>query len=239
VREIHQHQESSLHAALKRWYTQSTEGVLEVEVDGYRIDIVLGDTLVEIQTRNFAMIKSKLHHLVENHPLRLVYPTPLEKWIVRVDPQTRQVIERRRSPKHGQIADVFTELVSIPGLIAHPNFSLEVLLIRAEEVLIPAGSSIRGRITRRRPSWRRKGWQVTDRVLLEVIQSRVFTHPDDFQSLFPAALDDPFTARDLARQSGIPLRLAQKMVYCARKMDLVQVVEPRQRGWLYSRTYPR
>jgi len=235
VRDYDQKQETSLHAALKHWYTRSSTGVLEEYVDGYRIDIVVDDTLIEIQTRSFAKIKAKLYHLVENHPLRLVYPTPQEKWIVRVDPVSRQVIDRRRSPKKGRIADVFSELVSIPGLVAHPNFTLEVLLIRAEEVLTPAGSTHDGHQSGRRPSWRRKGWQVADRILLEVIQSHVFTHPDDFLSLFPSTLDDPFTARDLARHSSMPLRLAQKMVYCARKMELGQLVEPRRRGWLYCR----
>jgi hypothetical protein len=158
----------------------------------------------------------------------------MEKWIVRVDPETRQVTGRRRSPKRGQIADIFSELVSIPALVAHPNFSLEVLLIRAEEVLIPAGSPSPGTPARRRPSWRRRGWQVCDRTLLEVIQSQVFIQPEDFLALLPSSLNDPFTARDLASHSKIPLRLAQKMVYCVRKMDLIRLVEPRRRGWLYS-----
>ena len=51
--------ENPLHAALKEWYAQP-EDQLEVSVAGFVIDVVQGDLLVEIQTGNFASVKSKL-----------------------------------------------------------------------------------------------------------------------------------------------------------------------------------
>ena len=72
--------EKPLHAALKAWYAQPGDQ-LEAKVDGYIIDIVRGDLLVEIQTRNFAAIKRKLLALVPHHPVQLVYPIAREKWI--------------------------------------------------------------------------------------------------------------------------------------------------------------
>ena len=57
-------QENSLHAALKTWYAQPGDQ-LECKVDGYVIDLVRGDLLVEVQTANFSAIKRKLLKLLE------------------------------------------------------------------------------------------------------------------------------------------------------------------------------
>ena len=51
--------EESLHAALKKWYAQPGDAI-EVPLEGFHIDLVRGDLLVEIQTRNFFAIKRKL-----------------------------------------------------------------------------------------------------------------------------------------------------------------------------------
>jgi hypothetical protein len=74
--------EKPLHASLKHWYARPGDR-LEVTVDGFVIDIVRDDLLIEIQTCNFPSIKSKLTDLVRCHRVRLVYPIDQEKWIVR------------------------------------------------------------------------------------------------------------------------------------------------------------
>ncbi len=74
-------QEGSLHSALKQWYMLPGDKC-EVTVDGYFIDIVRGELLIEIQTQNFAAIKHKITKLIENRQVRVVYPIPLEKSIV-------------------------------------------------------------------------------------------------------------------------------------------------------------
>jgi hypothetical protein len=65
--------EQPLHAALKAWYARP-EHPVEVPVDGYVIDLVQGERLIEIQTGNFSDIKRKLHELVPRYPVRLIYP---------------------------------------------------------------------------------------------------------------------------------------------------------------------
>ena len=77
--------EKPLHAALKQWYAQP-EDLIEVPVDGFTVDIVRGDLLIEIQTRNLSTIRHKLTTLAAQHRLRLVYPIAREKWIVRLLP---------------------------------------------------------------------------------------------------------------------------------------------------------
>src|SRR6185369_4172189 len=121
--------EKPLHASLKQWYARAGDR-FEVPVDGFVIDIVRSDLLIEIQTRNLAAINSKLNRLTRSHQVRLVYPIVKEKWIVRSGSTNRDAASRRKSPKRGRLEDLFWELVSIPRLLSNPNFSLEVLMIR-------------------------------------------------------------------------------------------------------------
>lgn len=220
------HNENPLHAALKAWYAQPGDR-LEVDIDGYVVDIVGAGRLVEIQTGNFYAIKDKVTDLVARYALRLVYPVAHEKWIVKlpVDPGDR--VTRRKSSRRGRVPQVFRELVSFPHLVLHPNFSLEVLMIAEEEV--------RKYIGKRR--WRTRGWGVHQRRLLEVRARHLFEGPQDFYDLIPAALPDEFTSLDLAEALGETRRLAQKAAYCLRNMGLIAEIGTRQRSKLYRRQF--
>ncbi len=217
--------ETELHAALKRHYARAQDH-LEVAVDGYIADIVRDDgEIIEIQTHNFAAAKRKLLQLVEQHRVRLVHPIAQAKWITRVKADRKTVLGRRKSPKRGALEDVFIELVSLPELMAHPNFTLEIVLIHEDEIRGP-------RTGRRR---RRSGeWRVCNRRLLKVVQSATFGTPADFQCFIPADLATPFTSHELAVALQRPDYVAHKITYCLRKMGALNVVGKRRRAWLYS-----
>jgi hypothetical protein len=215
--------ESDLHAALKRHYARPSDQI-EVAVGGYVIDIVRGGELIEIQTHNFAALKRKLLQLLETHRVRLIYPIAQAKWITRVKADGQTLIGRRKSPRRGALEDVFVELVSLPELMAHPNFTLEVPLIHEEEVrCLRAG----------RKRYRAREWRVCNRRLLNVIESFEFAAPSDFQRFIPTDLTAPFTSRELANALQRPDYFAHKITYCLRKMGVLTVVGKRQRAWLY------
>lgn len=215
--------EKPLHAALKQWYAGDGDRV-EEPVDGYVIDLVREGELVEIQTRNFSSMKRKLASLLEGHTVRVVHPIALEKWIVKVD-EDGVVASRRKSPKRGAAVDLFAELVSFPELVAHDGLTLEVVLIRADELWRYDGD--RG--------WRRRGWVVEERHLLEVVDRVVVDSPAALGALLPAGLPDEFTTADLADALGRPRRLAQQMAYCLRHVDVIREVGRRGNAVVYTR----
>lgn len=215
--------EKPLHAALKQWYAAPGDR-FEVAVDGYVIDIVRDDLLLEIQTGTFASIRSKLDRLVRDHRVRLIHPIAQEKWIVKLPEDGGDGGTRRKSPKRGRVEDVFRQMVSIPTLLADDSFELEVLMIRQEEVRRYDGNG----------NWRRKGWGVEERRLLDVVERRLFMEPADLQALLPEQLKAPFTTKDLAGAAGIQRRLAQEMAYCLRKMNGIELVGKRDRANLYE-----
>jgi hypothetical protein len=215
--------EQPLHAALKAWYARPGDR-MEADVDGYIIDIVRDDLLIEIQTTSFGKLSRKLCDLLARHRVRLVYPVAQEKWIVRLadDEQTR--LGRRKSPVRGTFAHLFGQLVSFPGLLADPNLALDVLLIQEEE------------LRRHEPgrAWRRKGWVTHQRHLLEVVDRRLFRGPADLLSLLPPDLPVRFTTADLAKGMGQRRRLAQQAAYCLREVGAIAQVGKQGNALLYE-----
>jgi hypothetical protein len=220
--------EKPLHEALKKWYARSGDK-FEVPVDGSIADIVRGSRsggrIIEIQTRNFSAIRRKLEKLLTNHPVRLVYPIPAEKWIVKPGETGAEPV-RRRSPKRGGYEEIFSELVYIPHLLKHPNFTLDLLLIREEEAREYDG--VRG--------WRKRGWVTNERRLLEVVGHKVIRNSKDLSALIPRNLPKAFTTAELAAGMKKPKRLAQQMVYCLRLVGCIEQVGKRGNAILYSRT---
>ncbi len=205
--------EKPLHASLKRWYSRTGDGV-EVAVDGFVVDLVREDLLIEVQTRNFSSMKKKVTTLLDlGHRVRIVHPIPVDKWIVKVAGDGT-VLSRRRSPKHGSPIDVFAELVSFPDLLAHPNLDIDVILTNEEEYR---------RHTPNR-SWRRKGWTVEERRLINVVDTLLISDADDLAALLPIELPEPFTTADLALKLGRSRRTAQQMAYCLRIADVIVAV---------------
>ena len=220
--------ESPLHEAVKKWYA-GPDDETEVAVDGYVIDLVRADgELVEVQTANFGQMRAKLDALLAGHRLRLVHPVAQAKWIVKVS-EDGEILSRRKSPKAGRVETVFGELVSIPHLLAHPNFRLDVLLIQTEEVW-------RAHDKGGKRGWRRGGWIIHEKRLVEVVACHTFTGPGQLAALLPETLPAPFTTAELSTHTGLPRRLAGQMAYCLREMGQIQAQGKRGRAWLYART---
>lgn len=218
--------EYSLHSTLKEYYSRECDSV-EVEVSDYVVDVAREGILIEIQTGSFSNIRDKIVELIDDSQVRLVYPISFIKWIVRLDRDSETVLSRRRSPKRGRLEEVFYELVYMPKLIENKNLELEVLLINSEEYLINDG----------RGSWRRRGWSVHDRKLVDVLGREIFEEPKDFARLLPEALPFRFTARELRRAAGISANLAQKMVYTLRHMGVLSLDGRKGRAYLYAKNY--
>ena len=214
--------EGALHAQLKDWYLQQGD-LLEQKVGGYVIDLVRGELLVEFQTGGFAPLRKKLATLAQEHRVRLVAPVAVNRRIVRLS-DDGEILSSRRSPRHGCLHDVFDRLVSIPALVAHPNFEIEVLLTHQEEL----------RMFKHGRAYRRHGWVVQGRSLVSVEQSVLIAGPADVADLLPE-LEATFDTAELAAAGCISRRLAQRMAYCLRALEVIVPVGKRGGAVLYAR----
>jgi len=208
--------EGSLHAALKLLLGQPGDR-FEVPLHGFVVDVLRGDTCIEVQTRGLAAMGPKLDRLLDDFHVHVVHPIATTSWLVRRDLPTR------RSPVRGCLHDVVDELVSVPTLLDHPNLTLEVLLVEVDVVKVADPAMRR----------RRGGWRTVDRRLRDVVGRHGFRTPADLLDLLPADLPAPWTTRDVAEGGPIPRRRAQQLAYVLKANELVAEVGRDRAGARY------
>ncbi len=217
--------ETSLHRQLKEHYAGEGAAV-EERVGRYRIDVVVGKELVEIQLGALSAIRDKVAALVKRHRVRVVKPIIVDKQLVKRRRRGGAVVSRRRSPKHGSVVDLFDELVHFTRVFPHRRLTLEVPLVEIEEWRYPGHG-------RRR--WRRPGdCVVEDQHLVRVADVATFRTAADLCRLLPAGLPRPFHTGHLADGLSVGRWLAQRMAYCLREMGAIQSVGRERGAWLYE-----
>ena len=201
-------------------------GEAEIAVGNYVADVRgSDDVLYEIQTGSFSPLKKKLATLIENHKVVLVYPIAAVRYIVKLPTDPDAQATRRKSPKRGDLTHVVEELVSIPTLLNHANFELEVVLIEEDEFRLFDPDRVR----------RRNGWRVVGRELTEVLGRRRFRCRDDLFDLIKEPLPEVFTTRELAEAMGQPRSLAQKLAYCLRESGALEICGKSGNALCYQR----
>ena len=218
--------ETTLHRQLKALYA-GADALIEQRVDGFRIDAVRGEELIEIQHGSLAAIRDKIARLVEQHRVLIVKPIVARKTLVSLKKRGGKELSRRSSPKRGMLLSVFDELVYLTRLFPHENLTLEVPLVEVEERRYPGHG--------RRRRWRVKDFQVEDQRLTEVLSVHTFQTCSDLWRLLPADLCAPFHTGHLAQTLAINRPLAQRIAYCLRHTGAATVAGKQGNAWLYER----
>ena len=204
--------EGPLHAALKAAYT-ANGGAAEVPVESFVADAVRGGVMYEIQTGSFSGLHRKMSALAEVGPVVLVHPVARNTRILKVD-DGGEIGRPRTSPRHGELIHIVNELVYLPAMLNHPNFSVEAVLVDVEEIRVFDPEKRR----------RRGGWRVVERRLVEILDGLRLKRTTDLYEFLLADLPEPFGTRELADALEQPLHIAQKMAYCLRHAGVVEIV---------------
>jgi hypothetical protein len=218
--------ETTLHRQLKSHYSAADGALVEQRVGRYRIDVVAGRELIEIQLASLSSIRDKIAALVKRHDVRVVKPIVARKFLVKQQKVGGRVVSRRRSPKQGTVLDVFEELVHFTRVFPHRRLTLEVVLVEIEEWRVPGHG--------RRRRWRRGDHQTTDQQLLQIVGGEKFQTAADLCRLLPPELPQPFHTGHLAEGLKVQRWIAQRMAYCLRKMGAIETVGKQRGAWLYE-----
>lgn len=218
--------ETSLHRQLKAHYARD-ESQIEVALGDYRIDAIRGGRLIEIQHGSLAAIRDKIANLLEEHRVTVVKPIVALKHLVKLDERGGEVLDRRRSPKRGQLLDVFDELVYFTRVFPHRRLVLEVALVEVEELRYPG----HGRRRRRRVN----DFQVEDQRLVEIVETHAFRTLADLRKMLPSGLPASFHTGHLAERLAVRRHIAQRIAYCLRETGAIHPVGKQGNAVLYSR----
>ena len=218
--------ETSLHRQLKAHYAVDPSQQ-EVAYQGYRIDAVQDGKLIEIQHGSLAAIRDKIAELLQNHRVVVVKPIIARKQLIKLDRRSGEVVDRRLSPKRGQLLDLFDELVYFTQVFPHKRLTLEVVLVEIEELRYPG----HGRRRRRREN----DFQIEDQRLLQIVETHKFRTLSDLRELLPPGLPATFHTGDLAASLEVHRDIAQRIAYCLRETGAIHPVGKQGNALLYRR----
>ena len=218
--------ETTLHRQLKQHFCE-TDARIEVKLGRYRIDVVNGDRLVEIQRSGLAAIRDKVNCLCsDGYQVDVVKPLVARKRLVKLCSENGSVTSRRWSPLKATVLDVFDELLYFTRVFPHPNLRMLIPLIEIEEIRYPG----HGRRRRKRNG----DFVVKDRLILDIHDTHTFKTVLDLQTLLPDDLPKKFDTGELAQALEVPRHQAQRIGYVLRKTGVAKECGKRGNAILYQ-----
>ncbi|MDL2233986.1 hypothetical protein LJC63_10485 [Ruminococcaceae bacterium OttesenSCG-928-L11] len=184
--------EKTLHAVLKRYYDPFEQNH-EIRIGSHVADIVGESGIIEIQTRAFDRLRGKLTQFLSVAPVTVVYPVAGVKWLSWMDPETGEIVSRRKSPRRGTAHDVFYELYKIKQFTTDPHLTLVIPILELEEIRYLNGWS----------RDKKRGSSRCERVPIALMEEIVLQKPSDYLALVPFSAADAFTTQDYAKACGI------------------------------------
>ena len=216
--------EKPLHATLK-WWLDDNPAHHEICLPcGKVADIFDGTAVTEVQTGSFSPLRKKLEVLLPDYPVTVVHPVVRRKYVTWIDPETGETAPPHKSPRVGSFTDGGKELIYLLPLLGHPNLTIRLVLIDAEEQRLADG-------------WGNEGKRGSHRAVmlpLTVEDTLTLACPADYAALVPANLPEAFTAT----QFGKAARLQGRKLWAALKVLVERGVLTREkegREYLYHR----
>ncbi|NLL78453.1 MAG: hypothetical protein GX234_01345 [Clostridiales bacterium] len=214
--------EKTVHAVLKNFYAPD-EDMHEIPIGNYVADIYTGKEIIEIQTRNFNVMRSKLAYFLEEYPVTVVYPIPRTKWLSWIDEETGECSPKRKSPLTGSAYMAFPELYKIKAFLKCRNLHFRFVLMDMEEYRLLNGWS----------RDRKKGSSRFDRIPTNLVKEVIIERPEDYMQFIPPELVQ-FTSAEFARAVHIKKPLAQTTLHILNEMGMVKRIGKQGRSYLYE-----
>ena len=217
--------EKPLHATLK-WWLDDNPDHHEISLGcGKVADIYDGTTVTEVQTGSFSPLRKKLEVLLDTYPVTVVHPVVRRKFLRWVDPETGEISPVRKSPRVGSFADGGKELIYILPLLSHPNLTVKLVLLDAEEQRLADG-------------WGNAGKRGSHRAVLlplSVEDTLVLREPADYAALIPPTLPERFTAQQFGKAAKMQGRNLHGTLKVLLDRGALTRETKEKNSWIYER----
>ena len=219
--------EGSLHKTLKLYFEPDISRH-EIKIGRYVADVVNEDGIIEIQTRAFRNMKSKLEAFLSVGRVTVVFPIALKKDVVWLDPETGELSSPHKSPKKGSVYDIFPELSQIVEFVSEQRLTVKVMLMSMTDVRMLCG-------------WdksRKRGSHREDRIPRELFDIVTLDSAADYEWLVPQTLTGAFTVKDFAVSAGIDSKTASPALRVLRRLGVVRVTGKKKNAYIYEKNRP-
>ena len=167
----------------------------------------------------------KLEVLLDTYPVTVVHPVVRRKYLTWIDPDTGEATPARRSPRVGSFADGGKQLIYILPLLGHPNLTVRLVLMDAEEQRIADG-------------WGNGGKRGSHRAVLlpiSVEDTLDLRCPADYAALIPTALPDKFTAQQFGKAAKMQGRHLNGTLKVLLDRGVLKRETKEGNAWVYAR----
>ena len=174
--------EKTLHAVLKDFVVDDIT-CQEVKIGRFVADVVQGEDITEVQTKNLRGLTKKLDFFLQTHNVTVVFPISQTKWIYWVSPETGLIEKPNKSTIKGTFPHALAELDGIKQFLDHPRLTVKLMLLETEEYRMRDGY---GKYNTRRAT-------KMDIFPVRLIETLSVTSTADLEKLIPPNLPAQFT----------------------------------------------
>lgn len=187
--------EKLLHKLLKRTIAED-DSCFESPVGAFVADVRTEDGIFEIQTGGFYPLLKKLKYFLANteDEIFVLRPLDAELTIFRIDPETGELLHKKKSPKKEKPRDLLAELFYLREVFPSPRLHIVAVSVRGEEY----------RYSERMRHRRQGAYDAVYRPV-EWLDACELSTLSDVAALLPPALhqSEGFTAEDFGRACGL------------------------------------
>ncbi|MBE6625919.1 MAG: hypothetical protein E7628_01880 [Ruminococcaceae bacterium] len=218
------YKEKTLHLALKRYFEESDD-YHEVPTNGFIADVRRDNEITEIETLGFSGLVPKLSAYLPEYKVNLVHPLAAKKYVSWIDPGTREISQRRISPKKETVYDGLYELVRILPHIKNENLNVVFLLLEMDEYKLLDGWS----------RDKKRGAHRFERIPTDVFELIEINSDEDYIKYIPDSCVRDFTVKDFARGAKIDTGVARAVVKVMEARGVIEKIGKSGRSFIYSR----
>jgi len=203
--------EKRLHRILKR-FVDGGGADFEVPIGRYIADVREGERITEIQTGSFYPLLPKLRQYLEQTEcsVTVVYPIFADRLLLRIDPDTGEVLRKRHYRHDGRIEDVLPQIYWLRELLPSPRVTVRVLLLGVEEHRYSE-----------RVRYRRAGAYEAELFPKELLGEVFLRTAEDYRHFLPQEIDS-FDAAFYAQVGGMKPRAANAALKVCCSMGLLR-----------------
>ena len=203
--------EKRLHRILKKFASEDTD-THEAEVGRYIADVCRNGKIYEIQTASFSPLLPKIRYYLESTPytVTVIHPIIRNKKIIRIDPETGEILRRQTSPLHGCSADLLPELYFLRELFPHERLTVRLVHIDAEEYRYSE-----------RMRYRREGAYDCELFPTSLVRTEDYSTVEDIKELLKAD-GESFTATAYSRLTGFTGRRLYRALTLLTSLEILR-----------------
>ena len=215
--------EKTLHAVLKHYLEPDAEKH-EIKCGSYFADVLNDGGIFEIQTRNFGKLRPKLDYFLEFSDVTIVHPIPKLKYVCWVNGETGEIAEKRKSPKKGNLCDLYREMVGLKNYIGHPRLHFLFLELELVEYKLLDGWS----------RDKKKGSTKIDRIPSALLGEIRLSAKEDFRMMIPEGLPERFMTKDFKKKAHASDKGASAGISLLKNLGFIRQVGKEGRAYLYE-----